>query len=187
MYAFRRLSCPNFFHPSTNRRMYRLLSSGLIGEACGLPRPSSRFRVLRRLFPRSSVSSTGASSHILIRWSMFPSTTRRATDFRSSECGREFKVGAEICIYDFPMASVDQLMDLSYCVQCAAVFPIGVLFRLQVGLEYGFENQNCRHLRCPVADSGDSQRELHINTVPSALLESGPTGLIPPSRYQHGD
>jgi hypothetical protein len=28
-----------------------------------------------RLFPRSSVSSTGASSHILIRWSMFPSST----------------------------------------------------------------------------------------------------------------
>src|SRR5262249_21197905 len=31
MYARRRLSCPGFFHPSTNRRMYRLLSRGLIG------------------------------------------------------------------------------------------------------------------------------------------------------------
>src|SRR5712692_6317650 len=30
MYAFRRFSCPSFFHPSTNRRMYKLLSSGLI-------------------------------------------------------------------------------------------------------------------------------------------------------------
>src|SRR5215470_15715753 len=93
MYASRRLSCPSFFHPSTNRRRYRLLSNGLIGEPCGVPRPSSRFRVLRRLFPRSSVSSTGASSHILIRWSMFPSTTRRATDFISSECGRVWWVG----------------------------------------------------------------------------------------------
>jgi hypothetical protein len=64
------------------------------------------------------------------------------------------KVGAEICIYDFFMASVDQLMDVSYCVQCAAVFPIGVLFRLQVGFEYGFEHQNCCHFRRPVADSG---------------------------------
>src|SRR5216684_6101067 len=30
MYAFQRFSCPSFFHPSTNRRIYRLLSSGLI-------------------------------------------------------------------------------------------------------------------------------------------------------------
>jgi hypothetical protein len=59
------------------------------------------------------------------------------------------KVGAEICIYDFSMASVDQLMDVSYCVQCAAVFPIGVLFRLQVGFEYGFEDQDCRPFPLP--------------------------------------
>jgi hypothetical protein len=36
------------------------------------------------------------------------------------------KVGTEICIYDFSMARVDQLMDVSYGVQRAAVFPIGV-------------------------------------------------------------
>src|ERR1700741_4266298 len=60
MYASRRLSCPSFFHPSTNRRMYRLLSNGLIGEPCGLPRPSSRFRVLRCLFPRSGRSTRTA-------------------------------------------------------------------------------------------------------------------------------
>jgi hypothetical protein len=70
--------------------------------------------------------------------------------------GKSVKVGAEICIYDFSMASVDQLMDVSHCVQCAAVFPIGVLFRLQVGFEYGLENQNCCHLCYPVPDSGHS-------------------------------
>src|SRR6266571_2401163 len=32
MYAFQRFSCPSFFHPSTNRRMYRLLSEGV--RAC---------------------------------------------------------------------------------------------------------------------------------------------------------
>jgi hypothetical protein len=69
---------------------------------------------------------------------------------------KTIKVAAEICIYDFSMASVDQLMDVSYGVQCAAVFPIGVLFRLQVGFEYGFEHQNCGHFRGPVADSGYS-------------------------------
>ena len=47
--------------------------------------------VLRRLFPRSSVSSTAASSHILIRCSIAPSTIRRATDFKSSACGIESK------------------------------------------------------------------------------------------------
>src|SRR5215813_12014705 len=29
MRASRRFSCPSFFHPSTNRRMYKLLSNGL--------------------------------------------------------------------------------------------------------------------------------------------------------------
>ena len=66
------------------------------------------------------------------------------------------KVGAEICIYDFSMTSVDQLMDVSYCVQCAAVFPIGVLFRLQVGLEYWLEHQNCCRLCYAIFDRGHS-------------------------------
>src|SRR6202030_4092016 len=34
--------------------------------------------------------------HILIRCSMAPSTTRRATDFRSSECGRVWWVGTSL-------------------------------------------------------------------------------------------
>src|SRR2546422_9531896 len=55
MCAARRFSCPSFFHPSTNRRMYKLLSNGLIGAPCGVPCPSSRLRVLRCLFPFSSV------------------------------------------------------------------------------------------------------------------------------------
>jgi integrase len=72
MSAFQRFSCPSIFHPSTNRRMYRLLSNGLIGEPCGLPRPSSRLRVLRCLFPRSSVSlHTGMrpSEQYALTWS----------------------------------------------------------------------------------------------------------------------
>jgi hypothetical protein len=44
------------------------------------------------------------------------------------------KVATEICIDDFLMASVDQLVDVSHRVQCAAVLPIGVLFWLQIGL-----------------------------------------------------
>src|SRR5437764_13704831 len=82
MYAFKRFSYPSFFQPSTNRRMYRLLSNGLIGDPCGVPRPSSRLRVLRCLFPRSSVSSTGASMlHLIKMWLEAPV---EATDERAS-------------------------------------------------------------------------------------------------------
>jgi hypothetical protein len=66
------------------------------------------------------------------------------------------KVAAEVRINNLSMASVDQLMNVSHRVQCAAVSPIGVLFWLQIGLEYGFENQNCCHFRCPIPDSGHS-------------------------------
>jgi hypothetical protein len=54
------------------------------------------------------------------------------------------------------MASIDQLVDSIHRVQRAAVSPLGVLFRLQIGLENRFENQNCRHFRRPIPDSGHS-------------------------------
>src|SRR4051812_16870534 len=60
-------SSPSFFHASTNRRMYKLDSSGEMGEPCGIPRPLSLPSVVRVFRPRRSVSSTGHSSHILIR------------------------------------------------------------------------------------------------------------------------
>src|SRR5271166_5490701 len=77
-------SSPSFFHPSTNRRMYRFASNGEMGEPCGMPRRLSRASVVRVFLPRLSVSSTGQSSHILIRCSTRRSTIRRVTDFRSS-------------------------------------------------------------------------------------------------------
>ena len=65
-------------------------------------------------------------------------------------------VATEICVNNFLMASIDQLVDPIHRVQRAAVSPIGVLFRLQICLEDGFENQNCRHFRRPIPDSGHS-------------------------------
>ena len=47
----------------------RFASKGEIGEPCGMPRRLSRASVVRVFRPRSSVSSTGQSSHILIRCS----------------------------------------------------------------------------------------------------------------------
>src|ERR1700691_5394152 len=58
-----------------------------MGEPCGMPRRLSRAPVVRVIRPRSSVSSTGQSSHILIRCSTRRSTIRRATDFKSSAWG----------------------------------------------------------------------------------------------------
>src|SRR5580704_17561333 len=60
-----RFSVPDNFHHNTSRRMYRFDSSGEIGEPCGGLRCRSRLRLVRRLRPRSSVSSTGASIHAL--------------------------------------------------------------------------------------------------------------------------
>jgi hypothetical protein len=45
-------------------------------------------------------------------------------------------------------------MDVSYHVQCAAASPVGVLFRLEIGLEYGVEHQNRRHHDRAVTNSG---------------------------------
>ena len=58
-----------------------------MGEPCGMPRRLSRASVVRVFRPRSSVSSTGQSSHILIRCSTRRSTIRRNTDFKSSAWG----------------------------------------------------------------------------------------------------
>ena len=52
-----------------------------------MPHRLSRASVVRVFRPRSSVSSTGQSSHILIRCSTRRSTIRRATDLRRSEWG----------------------------------------------------------------------------------------------------
>src|SRR5258707_13509522 len=78
---------------------------------------------------------------------------------------RWIQVAAEIRIHDLPMSRVDQLVDVLYCVQRAAVCPIGILFLRQVGLEDWFEYQHGRGLHNPIPDCRDGQRELHTNTV----------------------
>ena len=57
---------------------------------------------------------------------------------------KSIKVAAEIRINNFSMASVDQLMNVSYCVQCAAVSPIGECSGVDLPRDR-FENQNHRH------------------------------------------
>ncbi len=69
---------------------------------------------------------------------------------------KRIEIPGKIRVYDLSMSGVDQLMNVSYCVQCAAASPIGVLFRLQIGLENGVEHQNRRHHDRAVTDSGHS-------------------------------
>jgi hypothetical protein len=69
---------------------------------------------------------------------------------------KRIKIPGNVCVYDLSMSSVNQLMDVSYCVQCAAASPIGVLFRLQVNLENGVEYKNRRHHDRAVTNSGHS-------------------------------
>ena len=64
------------------------------------------------------------------------------------------KVAAQIRVDNFSMPSVDQLVDVPYSIQRAAVPPIGILFWLQIGLEDWFEYQHRSRLRYPVTDSG---------------------------------
>jgi hypothetical protein len=45
------------------------------------------------------------------------------------------------------MPGVDQLVDMPDGIQRAAVLPIAILFRLQIGLEDRFEYQNRSYLR----------------------------------------
>src|ERR1700752_2702332 len=60
---------------------------------------------------------------------LFPFPGRESHPLKTPGLPWRTEVGTEICVYDFSMAGVDQLMDVSYRVQCAAVSPIGVLFR----------------------------------------------------------
>ena len=43
---------------------------------------------------------------------------------------KKIEIGGKICVYDLSMSGIDQLMDVSYCVQGAAASPIGILFWL---------------------------------------------------------
>src|SRR5215831_12180164 len=70
------------------------------------------------------------------------------------------EVALEICVNNFSMASVDQLVDVFNRVQCAAACSVGVLLGLQVGLENRFEHQHCRHFRDSIFDHGNSERTL---------------------------
>jgi hypothetical protein len=66
------LLVPKFLPPQHEPSHVQIVEQRTDRRPLWCPRPSSRLRVLRCLFPCSSVSSTGASNHILIRCSIAP-------------------------------------------------------------------------------------------------------------------
>ena len=83
---------------------------------------------------------------------LFPFPGRELHPLKAPGLSWRTKVAAEIRINDLPMSRVDQLVDVLYCIQCAAVRPIGILFLRQVGLEDWFEYQHGRGLHNPIPD-----------------------------------
>src|SRR5512147_2481387 len=105
MYAFRRVSCPNFFHPSTNRRMYKLLSKGLIGvlaEYLGLRPGYAYYDVYShvRPFPQPEPPATSSADAALLRRRPGEPTTssaRHAEHYRSSRLDPRLRLVHDRC------------------------------------------------------------------------------------------
>ena len=87
---------------------------------------------------------------------LFPLPGRELHPLKAPGLSWRTEIPGKICVNNLSMSGVDQLMDVSYRVQCAAASPVGVLFRLEIGLEYGVEHQNRRHHDRAVTNSGHS-------------------------------
>ena len=111
-----------------------------------MPRRLSRASVVRVLRPRSSISSTGQSSHILIRCSTRKSTIRRDTDFKKLGIERFPEVVREVGVHDFRMATEQQLFHLDHRLLSVSLGTVGVEFRWKVGFEDRLQHQyHCCH------------------------------------------
>ena len=74
--------------------------------------------------------------------------------------GNAVEVPAQVCVHYLPMSARQQLVDMPYGIQRAAVGTIGVLLGRQVGLEDGSENQRpgLPHVDCRMPFTGQKRR-----------------------------
>src|ERR1700741_5385872 len=122
-----------------------------------MPLPLSRASVVRRFLPRSSVSSTAPSSHILIRCSTRRSTTRRATDFISSVWGMLPK-NPRGRHRRLPGVRETAVLPPRPPPAGRSARPVGVLFGWKIGFKDRFQNQRCRRHADPIPHARDAQR-----------------------------
>ena len=102
----------------------------------------------RHEIPRPSVSSTGHSSHILMRCNTRRSTIRRATDFSKSACGILPKIAGKAGAYDIRTAPEHQLFHLHHCLLGIAPRTVSILLGWKIGFKDRFQHQH----RCCHAD-----------------------------------
>ena len=74
--------------------------------------------------------------------------------------GNAVEVSAQVRVNDLPMSGAQQFVDMPHGIQRAAVGTIGILLRLQVGLEDCSQDQHRRHLHDTILDRRDAQRSL---------------------------
>src|SRR5271168_4478969 len=100
-----------------------------------MPRRWSRASVVRVFRPRSSVSSTGQSSHILIRCSTPPINDPTRHRLQEVGVGNAPEVVREVGVHDFRMATEQQLLHLYGGLLSVAPSAVGVEFRWKVGFD----------------------------------------------------
>ncbi len=157
-----------------NRRMYRLASSGEMGAPCGVPRPLSLFRVVRRLpsplvgfLHRRFQPHLDQMQHVPIA----DPTSHRLHQFGVRDA---VEVTAQVRIDHFRMPRSAARRPSTTACQGTSPRPVGVLFRLQVGLEDRFQHQHRCRLHDTIPDRGDSQRP----GLPSGLGYAHPSDRV---------
>ena len=135
-----------------------LLSRGEIGEPCGVPFRSLRARFVRRLPPSPSSSSTGHFQPRLDQSEHPPVTDASGQALHQLGMGNLAEVVGQIAVNNLVVPRIHEAVDAFHRVVGAPSRSVGVLLRLQVGLEYRRQHEHRRRLRHPVPDAGNAQR-----------------------------
>ena len=135
-----------------------LLNSGEIGAPCGVPFRSRRARFVRRRPPRPVVL---LHRHLQPRLdpAQQPPVAHAAGDGPEQVGVRNLAVVVrQVGVHHLPVARRQQPVNAPDRVMRAPARPIGVLLRLQVGLEDRRQHQRRRRLRHPVPETRNAQR-----------------------------
>ena len=135
-------------------------NNGDRGDPCGLPRPSSLFRVVRCVPPPLVGLFHRCLQPHLDQPQEVPIADASRQRFHEFGVRDAVEVAGQVGIDHLRMPRVHMPVDLPDGVQGAVVWPVGVLLRLQVGLEDRLQDQHHRHLHHAVPDRTDPQRPL---------------------------
>ena len=150
-------------------------NNGEIGDPCGLPLPSSLFRVVRWRSPLL----VGLFHRCLQPHLDQPQDAAVADPpgHRFHQLGMRdaVEVTGQVRVDHLGMPRPEQPFDLPNGVQGAALRAVGVLFRLQVGLEDRLQDQHRRHLHHAIFDARNAHSTLPPH--PNRLRDSSPSPI----------